>query len=54
MSKENLCSIKKGGGQNMSLPRALRDIVTGKYQQHKQNNGITEKKTRALRLLNIA
>lgn len=38
----------------MSLPRALRDIVTGKYQQHKQNNGITEKKTRTLRLLNIA
>lgn len=38
----------------MSLPRALKEFVTGKYQQHKQNNGITEKKTRALRLLNIA
>lgn len=44
MSRENLGGIYKGGGQNMWISKALEEFVTVKFQQSKQNNGITEKK----------
>lgn len=50
-SRENLCVIYKGGGLNMWIPKALKEFVTVKFQQSKQNNGITEDKMQKQGLL---